>query len=435
MESANWFLRLYGTLLYVLLLASTNGASPLVGKVDNELVDAIRQVRNYKEKDKCMALFDFSGSLAYGSLDSAILYYQIDQMKFGFTPTEFREAFYFSPEHTKMCISTNHFAFDQNGVAIPTKNLFRALQMDYAFLYEQMYGDKKKSLREVKNDAKYERFKLLMLYYHQQFDRKVQNEKACASLKKYQTSRWWMHLSMHSVKEILFKVARYEAGEIKQVVGTVTIEGQSARVQYTFDFKINTEALDLIKVLNAENIHTVIMTEAEKTMMSYYNDQVIHAKSVYGTQYTEYDPRFPSQTSSIPSAAYHLTSSQTVTPEMSSPTFLGYVKPGTINPVAYGKDEIIKQIMEMRGSKPCIVFADSASDYSLVRYMTRGVIVVQTSRNSGNGELYEQVMSDHTEVKDHHVRVFKQRVDGSRNWVSSAIHAYEARGSTSLDWQ
>ncbi|CCI11610.1 unnamed protein product [Albugo candida] len=43
--------------------------------------------------------------------------------------------------------------------------------------------------------------------------------------------------------------------------------------------------------------------------------------------------------------------------------------------------------------------------------MKRGVIVVQTSQNSGNGELYEQVMIDHTSVKDQHVRVFKQLVD------------------------
>ncbi|CCI11611.1 unnamed protein product [Albugo candida] len=215
MELANWFPRLYCALLYGLLVASIHGASTLVGKVDNELVDAIRQVMKHKEKDKCMALFDFSGSLAYGSLDSAILYYQIDQIKFGFSPTEFREAFYFSPKHTKI------------------------------------YGDKKKSLREVKNDAKYERFKLLMLFYHQQFGRKVQNEKACASLK--------------NTKQV---DGGYEAGEIKQVVGTVTIQGQSARVQYTFDFKIYTKALDLIKVLNAESIHTVIVTEAENTMMS-----------------------------------------------------------------------------------------------------------------------------------------------------------------------
>ncbi|CCI10559.1 unnamed protein product [Albugo candida] len=218
---------------------------------------------------------------------------------------------------------------------------------------------------------------------------------------------------MNTVKELLIEVAKYEADKMPNVDGMVNIDGKSARVDYKFTFKIHTETLDLIKILNKENIHTVIMTGAENTMISYYNDQVIHAKSVYGAQYTEHEAQVSSQTWSIPSAVYHSTSSQTDTPEPSPPTFLGYGKPGTIFPVVYGKDEILQQIMEMRGSEPCIVFADSVPDYGLVHHMTRGVIVFV--QNSEKEELYKLVIREHTAMEEHHVRVYKQLVHGSVN--------------------
>ncbi|KAL0583509.1 hypothetical protein ABG067_006533 [Albugo candida] len=64
--------------------------------------------------------------------------------------------------------------------------------------------------------------------------------------------------------------------------------------------------------------------------------------------------------------------------------------------------------MEMRGSEPCIVFADSVSDYGLVQHMKRGVIVVVQS--SEKEKLHEKIMRDHIAVEEHHVRVFKQLV-------------------------
>ncbi|KAL0583508.1 hypothetical protein ABG067_006532 [Albugo candida] len=63
-----------------------------------------------------------------------------------------------------------------------------------------------------------------------------------------------MYLDMNTVKEILIEVATYEADKMPDVDGMFNIDGQSARVDYKFDFKIQTRMLDLIKILNRETL-------------------------------------------------------------------------------------------------------------------------------------------------------------------------------------
>ncbi|CCI49563.1 unnamed protein product [Albugo candida] len=364
------------------------------------LLDALENV--ITRQKKCMAIIDFGGTLSHGWLTSAILYYQIEHMKFAFTPDQFHEVFYFSTEDTKHCFDRDLLAVDHKGKAIPSTNFYATLHGYYKELYDWKHVS---SLQDIRTTTTFQQFKLLMLFYHQQFTRMMKENEGCRKLGRYQVSRWWLYMPMESVKTLAYEMGQYKAEIVEnvKVEGKATIKKQKVSVKYVFDFTLFEAPVELIRILNDYGIYTLILTGAEHTMVSHYNEKAIHATSAYAVQYTHNAPKEMAHDS------------------LHTATFAGFVEPATTPPILEGKSQIIHQIMDIKRLEPCIVLADSASDYGMVEPMKEGIVIAVQS--AGHFPFHDLVIERHPEAKGGRgpVHVFKQYIkDG--NWVSYVNH-------------
>ncbi|KAL0583516.1 hypothetical protein ABG067_006540 [Albugo candida] len=236
----------------------------------------------------------------------------------------------------------------------------------------------------------------------------VAENRECKRLQRYQVSRWWIYMPMEAVKTLAYETGKYNAAnnENVKVGGIVTIRKQRAHVEYAFDFTLYEAPVELIRILNEHDIYTAILTGAEHTMIAYYNEQALHAKSTFGVQYTHNVSE--SIVEGIPKAYAQNSLELTI--------FAGFVQPDTIPPIAVGKYNIVEQMMEIHGLEPCIVLADLVSDYGMLLSMTEGIVIA--IEKEGSFPIHDAVMKYHSDVEDHHgaVRVYKQYIEKG-TWV------------------
>ena len=182
-----------------------------------------------------------------------------------------------------------------------------------------------------------------------------------------------------------------------KVEGTATIKNQKVSVKYVFDFTLFEAPVELIRILNDYGIYTLILTGAEHTMVSHYNEKAIHATSAYAVQYTH---------NAVESALYNAPK-EMAHDSLYTATFAGFVEPATTPPILEGKSQIIHQIMDIKRLEPCIVLADSASDYGMVEPMKEGIVIAVQS--AGHFPFHDFVIKRHPEAKGGRgpVHVFK----------------------------
>lgn len=390
-------LQLFAVFLSHVLGARGNVLQSLRNSMSPHVLNAIERV--ITQEKKCMAIFDFGGALSHGRLTTAILYYQIEHMNFAFTPEQFHQAFYFSTSDTKHCLESDILAVDDKGNTIPSANFYATLHG----LYKNLYDLKQvKSLDDIKRMEHFQQFRLLMLFYHQQFARMAAENRECKRLLIYQVSRWWIYMPIEAVKTLAYEAGKYSAAKNEKVKvgGIVIIRKQRAHVEYAFDFALYEAPVELIRILNEHDIHTSILTGAEHTMIAYYNEQAIHAKHTYGAQCTHNESE---------STVEGISKAYAQNP-LELAIFAGFVKPDTIPPIAVGKYKIVEQMMEIHGLEPCIVLADSVSDYGMLLSMTEGIVIA--IEKAGSFPIHDALMKYHSGVQDHHgpIRVYKQYI-------------------------
>ncbi|KAL0583803.1 hypothetical protein ABG067_006247 [Albugo candida] len=237
-------------------------------------------------------------------------------------------------------------------------------------------------------------------------------------------------MPIKSVKTLAYEMGQYKAEIVEnvKVEGKATIKKQKVSVKYVFDFTLFEAPVELIRILNDYGIYTLILTGAEHTMVSHYNEKAIHATSAYAVQYTHNAPEEMAHDS-----LYTATFAGFVEPATTPPILEGKsqiihqimdikrLEPSTTPPILEGKSQIIHQIMDIKRLEPCIVLADSASDYGMVEPMKEGIVIAVQS--AGHFPFHDFVIKRHPEAKGGRgpVHVFKQYIkDG--NWVSYVNH-------------
>nr|CCA26144.1 AlNc14C351G10903 [Albugo laibachii Nc14] len=254
-------------------MISTTGLLRLSAAILPEVIAELNKVlwlRN-EDKAKCMAVFE----IGFPS-KTAILYYQIEQMRFGLHPSIFSKVFFAKTTDERSCIEKNLLAMDEENNPITSVELSKKVQEKYTELYNALYAIGG-SLGKVKSLKALWEFKLLMLFYYQQFTRMVKYEKKCAELEESQASRWQYNLKTDV--SALADDAKYYFWKHKfldRVESEVDVNDQKATVRFQLDRDPLVKLPDLLQVFNKSGVLASVVIGAERFPSSQLYPDIKH---------------------------------------------------------------------------------------------------------------------------------------------------------------
>lgn len=382
--------------------------------MDKNLLDEIQILVTSKKAstEKCGALFDITH---YVEMD-LFIYYRIQHMKFDELSSSNFEAL-LTAEQTQVLshIHSKDGTVTYNGMEIRIPTLVSEIIKEYRSFKKQ----KVNSFAHVKNAYMWERFKLLMIMYYQIIGNLVRAEVLPAIFEEALLND--LQFGMNGQQIVAMRQEAKEYFESRNYQVTVAKNVRFEYVEVPVNFKIVSSPLLLIKYFKSMGIPSLVVNQNEKNNVytieghtSSDDEETSELKPPLTREinaiikhYTLHRPKAKSANVKL---TYHEDQNNlTLDPQ----DFTGEInnKYGPWNHLnPYGETEVAEYI---RSLEPCFVFTDATLHKSIVKAMTRGIIVLFGNLAQNEMTKYQLLLN----AKLQRVKIFERHIDENGNWI------------------